>query len=192
MNGGGGPAAVPVAGLVAFLLLLIAQRASELFLSARNARRLLARGAREHGRGHYPLLVLLHALFPIALVAEVLVLHARPGRLAPLWITLLLATQGLRYAAMRALGERWTTRVLVLPGTPLVDAGPYRWLRHPNYVAVVIEFLAAPLLFGAWRTALVFSLANLLALRVRIRCEERALKATDVKATDVERPAALC
>ena len=76
---------------------------------------------------------------------------------------------------MRALGERWTTRVLVLPGRPRVRDGAYRWLRHPNYVAVVIEFVAAPLMFGAWRTALAFSLANLLALRVRIRCEERAL-----------------
>ncbi len=183
MNGEG----VPVAGLVAYLLILITQRVSELFVSARNARRLLARGAREHGREHYPLLVLLHTLFPIALVAEVLVLHARPGRLVPLWITLLLAAQILRYAAMRTLGGRWTTRVLVLPGSSLVRAGPYRWLRHPNYVAVVIEFLAAPLLFGAWRTALVFSLADLLALRVRIRCEERALRTAEV-----EPPPALC
>jgi methyltransferase len=186
MNGGG-PAAAPLAGLVAFLLLLTAQRVSELFISARHARRLLARGAREVGREHYPLLILLHASFPIALVVEVLALHARPGRLAPLWIMLLLGAQGLRVAAMRALGERWTTRVLVLPGAPPVVTGPYRWLRHPNYVAVVTEFIAAPLLFGAWRTALVFSLANLMALRVRIRCEERALKAAAV-----EPPPPLC
>lgn len=178
---------MPVAGLAAFLLLLIAQRVGELFISTRHARRLLARGAREHGRGHYPMLLLLHVLFPIALVAEVVVFHTRPGGSAPLWIALLLAALGLRVASMRALGERWTTRVLVLPGATRVRTGAYRWLRHPNYVAVVIEFIAAPLLFGAWRTALVFSLADLLALRVRIRCEERALKAAEV-----EPPPALC
>ena len=187
MSGAGDPAAVPVPALAAFLLVLVVQRVSELILSARNARRLLARGAREHGREHYPLLVLLHALFPLALVAEVLALHARPGRLAPLWLALWLVAQGLRYAAMRALGEQWNTRVLVLPGAPLVRRGSYRWFPHPNYLAVVIEFVAAPLMFGAWRTALAFSLANLLVLRIRIRCEERALAGTDV-----EPPPALC
>jgi methyltransferase len=159
----------------------------ELMLSARNSRRLLARGAREHGREHYPWLIALHALFPVALVVEVIVLGARPNVLAPLWLALWLGAQGMRYAAIRALGERWTTRVLVLPGAPLVHRGPYRWLRHPNYLAVVIELIAAPLIFGAWRTALVFSLANLPLLRVRIRCEEHAL-ATAV----VEPPPALC
>lgn len=180
MSGAGDPVAVPVLALVAFLIVLIAQRVGELMVSARNARRLLARGAREHGRGHYPLLVLLHALFPLALLAEVLVLGARPSGPAPLWLALWLAAQGLRYAAMRALGEHWNTRVLVLPGAPLVRRGPYRWLRHPNYLAVVIEFIAAPLMFGAWRTALAFSLANLLMLAVRIRCEERALAGAEV------------
>jgi len=177
MNRAGDPAVVAMTGvaLAAFLVFLLAQRTVELSLSARHARRLLARGAREHGRGHLPLLVLLHTLFPLALVAEVLGLHARPGTLWPLWMGLWLAAQGLRWAALRALGERWSIRVLVLPGAPLVRHGPYRWLRHPNYLAVAAELLAAPLMFGAWRTALVVSAANLLALRVRIRCEEEAL-----------------
>ena len=175
MSGAVGPTALPVAPLAAFLACLVAQRTGELVLSARHARRLFARGARERGRGHFPLLVVLHTLFPLALIGEVLALHERPGPLAPLWVTLWLGAQGLRWAAMRALGERWTTRVLVLPGVPLVRRGPYRWMRHPNYLAVVVELLAAPLMFGAWRTALAFSAANLFALRVRIRCEERAL-----------------
>jgi len=187
VSGAGEPDAVPVAALALYLAVLIAQRVGELVVSARNARRLLARGAREHGREHYLLLVLLHALFPLALVAEVVALQARPGGLAPLWLALWLAAQGLRYAAMRALGELWNARVLVLPGALLVRRGPYRWLRHPNYLAVVIEFVAAPLMFGAWRTALTFSLANLLALRIRIRCEARALAGMDV-----EPPPALC
>lgn len=168
-------AAVPVAGLAAFLAYLALERALELALSARHARRLLARGAREHGRGHFPALVVMHALFPVALVAEVLALGARPGRLTALGLALFAAAQLLRAASMRALGVFWTARVLVLDGAPLVRSGPYRWLRHPSYLAVAVELLAAPLMFGAWRTALVFTAANLLLLRTRIRCEERAL-----------------
>ena len=175
MSAPGHAAAVPVAGLAAFLVYHLAERVVELALSARHARRLLARGAREHGRGHFPALVAVHALFPVALVTEVLALGARPNRLAPLWIVLFVAAQGLRAVSMRALGEFWSVRVIVLEGAPLVRRGPYRFLRHPNYLAVGIELLAAPLMFGAWRTAAIVSLANLLALRVRIRCEERAL-----------------
>ena len=88
---------------------------------------------------------------------------------------------------MRALGERWTTRVLVVPGEPPVRHGIYRWLRHPNYLAVAIELIAAPLMFGAWRTAIAGSLANLILLGVRIRCEDRALAGAAV-----EPPPALC
>ena len=172
-----GPAAsgVRMVALIAFLVFYAVQRIGELIVSTRNSRRLLARGAREHGRGHFPMIIVLHTLFPLALAAEVFALDARSGALTPLWVALFVAAQGLRWASMRALGDRWSTRVLVLPGVPLVRHGPYRWLRHPNYLAVVIELLAAPLMFGAWRTAAAFSAANLLALLVRIRCEERAL-----------------
>jgi methyltransferase len=169
----------PSLALAAFLLFLVLERALELWMSARNSRRLFARGAREHGREHFPLLVALHTAFPLALVAEVLWLGARPGQLAAAWAALWAIAQVLRWTAMRSLGERWNTRVIVLPGAPLVTSGPYRWLRHPNYVAVAIELLAGPLAFGAWRTALLFSIANLLALRVRIRCEDRALGRTE-------------
>jgi len=77
---------------------------------------------------------------------------------------------------VRTLGERWTVKIWVLPGEPLVERGPYRWLRHPNYVAVVLELIAAPMMFGAWRTTIVITLLNALALRVRIREEEKALQ----------------
>lgn len=163
------------AALVLFLAVLAAQRAGELVLSARNARRLLARGAREHAAGHFPLLVLVHVLFPILLVIDVLGLGARPGPAWPAWLALWFGAQALRCAAVRALGGRWTVRIFVLPGAPLVRDGPYRFLRHPNYVAVVLELVAAPMMFGAWRTALVVGAINLLALRVRIAEEERAL-----------------
>jgi methyltransferase len=166
--------------LFVFLGFLIVQRLSELALSARNAARLAARGAREYGAGHYRWLVLLHTLFPIALASEVLLLGVQPERWAPVWLATWLLAQGLRYAAIRALGEHWNTRILVVPGAPLVKHGVYRWLRHPNYVAVVLELIAAPLMFGAWRTALVFSVANLALLRIRIGSEEQALTTAHV------------
>jgi methyltransferase len=167
------PGVVPWLG--AFLIVLSAQRLGELALSARHEKRLRALGAREHAAGHFPLLLLVHVLFPLGLVAEVWLLGARPGRLWPLWLGVCVAAQALRWASMRALGERWHVRIWVVPGMPPVRHGPYRWTRHPNYLAVVVELIAAPLMFGAWRTALGISALNLLALGVRIRAEERAL-----------------
>lgn len=162
--------------LGAFVVATVAERVMELLLSARHVRRLAARGAIEFDRGHYPVLVALHALYPIALIGEVLWLGARPNALWPLWLALWLGAHALRAAAMRSLGERWTTRIWVLPGAALVNTGPYRLLRHPNYAAVVAELLAGPLVFGAWRTAAVISLINALALGVRIRAENAALE----------------
>lgn len=174
MIDGGRPADLG-APFVAFVVFFTAQRVFELIVSARNARRLLARGGVERGRGHFPMFVVLHTLFPLALAAEIFAWGARPGPFAIGWLSLWAAAQLLRWAAMHALGERWNARVIVVPGEPPIRRGPYRWLRHPNYLAVIAEFLAAPLMFGAWRTAIVFSVLNLLALRVRVRCEERAL-----------------
>lgn len=161
--------------LFAFLGVVVGQRVVELLHSARNSRALLARGAREWGAGHYPLLVLVHTIFPLALAAEVVLLGARPGAGWPLWLALWLAAQLLRYAAVRELGNRWSTRILVLPGAPLIASGPYRFLRHPNYVAVVTELIAGSLMFGAWRTAVLVTLLNAVALRIRISAEQRAL-----------------
>ena len=163
------------AWLVVWVLGIVAQRLLELALSARNARRLAARGAMEFGAGHFPLLVLVHVLYPLALIAEVVWLGARPGRSWPLWLSLWLAAQALRYAAIRALGPRWSVRILVLPGASRVSSGPYRWLAHPNYVAVVVELVAGPLVFGAWRTALAISALNAVALFIRMTEEDRAL-----------------
>lgn len=161
--------------LVLFLAVLAVQRAAELVHSAGNTRRLIARGAVEHAAGHYPLLVAIHVLFPLLLVAEVVVLGTRPNATWPFWLVLWLAAQVLRVVAIRTLGERWTVRILVLPAQPRVRSGPYRLIPHPNYLAVVIELLAAPLMFGAWRTAVVISLLDAVGLRIRIRAEERAL-----------------
>ncbi len=159
----------------AYLALLALQRIGELALSRRNLGRLRARGAREVGARHFPLFVLLHAAYPVLLALEIRA-GASPRAEWPLWLALWLGAQLLRFTAVRALGERWNVRIVVVPGEIPVTRGIYRWLRHPNYVAVVLEFIAAPMLFGAWRTALICSAANAAVLAVRIPAEERALR----------------
>lgn len=170
-----GPAAIP-GPFVAFLIALLAQRVYELWLSERNTRLLVARGAVEHGQAHYPWIVTLHILYFVALIVEVIGLGTRPTPLWPVWLGLWLLAQALRLATMHVLGERWTTRVWVLPGEPLVARGPYRLFPHPNYLAVLVELPAGALLFGAWRTAIGISVLNAIALSVRIRVENAALR----------------
>ncbi|MGH7724077.1 MAG: isoprenylcysteine carboxyl methyltransferase family protein [Candidatus Eiseniibacteriota bacterium] len=169
------PAIDPRVPLGVFLGLLIAQRAYELMLSARHARFLRTLGGVEWGRGHFLLLVALHALWPLCLTLEVLALGARIPSSWPIWLALFALGQFLRLWAIRTLGPFWTVRVWVVPGTTPVRRGPYRYLRHPNYLGVALELLAAPLFFGAWRTAVFATLANVLVLAIRIRVEERAL-----------------
>lgn len=168
-----------VTSVQAYLGLLIAvalERVLELVLSARNARLARARGGVETGQGHYPVMAAFHALFLLSCAGEV-VLLGRPFPGAAGWLSLgvVVGAQALRYWAIATLGWRWNTRIVVIPGAVPVTGGPYRWVRHPNYLAVIAEMLALPLVHGAWLTAVVFSLGNALLLRVRIRAEERAL-----------------
>lgn len=154
-----------VVGLVA------AQRLCELAWSRRNERRLRDAGAVEAGRGHYPLFILLHGGWLATILLAV------PPETVPhsVLIGLFLALQGLRIWVVGSLGRFWTTRILTLPDVPLVRRGPYRWLRHPNYVVVAAEIAVLPLAFGAVGIALIFSAANLILLAVRIHAEEAAL-----------------
>jgi len=164
---------------LAFMALLAAERVLELVLSRRNAARAFAQGGRETGQGHYRVMVLFHTLFLAACVAEVLLWHRPfPGALG--WAALggAVAAQALRYWAIGTLGERWNSRIIVVPGLAPVTGGPYRFLRHPNYVAVALELACVPLIHGAWATAILFTLGNVLLLRVRIRAEEAALGAS--------------
>ena len=161
--------------VMVFVGVVAAQRIGELVLSARNARKVRARGAREFGMRHFPFLVFVHVAFLVCLAAEVIVLGAHPTTLWPLWLALWVGAQALRYTAIRALGDRWNVRILVVPGEAPVRSGPYRFIRHPNYVAVAIELLAASMLFGAWRTAIAISLLDAAALWVRVRAENAAL-----------------
>lgn len=151
------------------------QRLLELRLSRRNERLLRARGAIERGRGHYPLMVALHALWLLSMLIEGLLRGPGLPALWPIPAALFLLVQPLRYWTIRSLGDYWNTRILVVPGAKLVARGPYRYLRHPNYVVVAVEVATFPLIFGAWVTALVFSTLNAALLFVRIREENRAL-----------------
>ncbi len=160
-----------MSALYALVGFIVAQRLAELAYSARNERRLKARGACEAGAGHYPLIVALHAAWLVALVLTVP--PATPANLPLLGV--FAALQAVRVWVIASLGERWTTRVIVLPGAPLVAKGPYRYLRHPNYAVVCGEIAVVPLMFGAWQVAAVFSVLNLALLRHRVRVEEAAL-----------------
>jgi methyltransferase len=146
------------------------QRLAELWLAHRNSRDLLANGAREFGAGHYPLIVALHAAWLAALW------FWAPGR--PInfpWLILFAFLQLARGWVIASLGPRWTTRIIVTPGAPLVRAGPYRWLSHPNYVVVAMEIAVLPLVFGLWQIALLFTLLNAAVLAIRIKVENEAL-----------------
>jgi len=155
---------------VLILALVTLQRIGELWLSNRNTGRLLGRGGREVGAGHYPLVVAVHALWLITLWW---LAPTRP--VDGFWLALYVLLQLARIWVIASLGERWTTRIIVLPDAPLVRRGPYRFVNHPNYVVVVGEILLLPLVFGLWPVALIFTLLNAAVLAVRVRHENRAL-----------------
>ena len=155
---------------IAILAFVTAQRLFELWLADRNTKRLLANGAIEHGANHYPLIVGLHSLWLAALW------WLAPGRaIDAFWLALFVLLQLGRLWVLATLGPRWTTRIIIPPGEPLVSAGPYRFVSHPNYWVVAGEIAALPLAFGLWAVALVFSLVNAFVLAIRIRAENRAL-----------------
>jgi methyltransferase len=162
---------------VGFVGLVALQRLAELRLSRRNESELRKQGAREHAPEHFVAMQLLHTLWLIGVLAEVVLW--RPA--FSLWVGVPAALcfalgQFLRYAAIRALGERWTVRIFILPGASPVSNGVYRYLRHPNYLGVALELASLPLMHTAFRTALFFSLANAVLLAVRVRQEEQALR----------------
>lgn len=159
------------------VVLMAVQRILEVRHSKRNEARILAAGGYEASPGHFRLMQLLHTLWFPAMVAEVLLLERvlHPALFAGC-LVLLMAGQALRYAAILGLGERWTVRIMIQPDAPVKQAGVYRFVRHPNYLGVVLEFIAVPLLHTAYLTAVVFSLLNAAVLWVRIRAEEKALR----------------
>jgi methyltransferase len=162
----------------ALLSVIACERVAELVVSARHANALLRRGGTEYGFGHFPLMIALHVGLIAGCVLEPLLGHRTfiPALGFPM-LALTVLANGLRWWCIATLGERWTARVIVLPGTPLVRSGPYRWFAHPNYVAVIVEGAALPLTGSAWITACAFTVLNAALLTVRIRCEAAALAA---------------
>lgn len=156
---------------------LIIQRLMELFVARRNKQWMMARGGIEIGADHYPLMVLMHISFFASLWTEV-ILRDYPVSIA--WAVLLAAlivVQLIRYWAIASLGRFWNTKIIVVPDADIVRRGPYRFLRHPNYTVVILEFAIIPLLFDAYITFAIFSILNVFILRHRIRVEEEGLSA---------------
>jgi methyltransferase len=153
------------------LTLVALQRFGELVYAGRNTRALRACGATEFGAGHYPLIVALHLAWLFSLLIFV------PWRTPPIWpwLGLYVGLQGARLWVIASLGRHWTTRIIVVPGAPLVQRGPYRWLHHPNYLLVASEIAVLPLAFGSWPIALVFTVLNAMLLGWRIVVEDAAL-----------------
>jgi methyltransferase len=162
----------------ALLSVIACERVAELVVSARHANALLRRGGTEYGFGHFPVMIALHVGLIAGCVLEPLLGHRTfiPALGFPM-LALTVLANGLRWWCIATLGERWTARVIVLPGAPLVRSGPYRWFAHPNYVAVIVEGAALPLTGSAWITACAFTVLNAALLTVRIRCETAALAA---------------
>lgn len=166
-------------GYVLFTLLVVLvalERLVELAVSKRNLRWSKEHGGVEYGHSHYPYMVALHVFLLVGCLVEVWVWQ-RPliPALSIVMLVLVIASQALRWWCIATLGKRWNTLVVVVPGIPRVTGGPYRWLSHPNYVAVVIEGIALPMVGFAWVTALVFTILNIPLLAVRLRVENRAL-----------------
>ena len=158
------------------VVLVGVERLAELVVSNRNAAWSLQQGGHELGRGHYPSMVVLHTGLLVGMLVEAWVVRPEvPVLLAGSMLVLAIGSQALRWWCIRTLGRRWNTRVIVVPGLPLVRTGPYRLMSHPNYVAVVVEGVALPLVHAAWVTALVFTAANAVLLTVRLRVENAAL-----------------
>lgn len=162
----------------ALLVVIAVERLAELVVSQRHSAALLRRGGVEYGRGHFPVMVALHTALLLGCWVEPVALDRVfvPALAYPM-MAVVVAANALRWWCVATLGPRWTTRVIVMPGMPLVNAGPYRWFAHPNYVAVVVEGAALPLAGSAWITACTFTVLNAALLTVRLRCETGALAA---------------
>ena len=165
-----------VTAYTVLIVLVALERLAELVVSRRNLEWSRERGGVEYGRNHYPAMVVLHVGLLVGCLVEVRLTDPAPHpALAVTMLVLVLASQALRWWCIATLGPRWNTRIVVVPGLPRVSTGPYRWFAHPNYVAVVVEGFALPLVGAAWITAIVFTVLNAVLLRVRIREEDAAL-----------------
>jgi methyltransferase len=163
------------------LAITIFERLAELIISRRNAKWSLVQGGVEFGRDHYKWMVILHSTYLVACVLEPLLLERVVSTEWAVFFTVIVVlTQGLRWWVITTLGRQWNTRVIIVPGLTRIQGGPFRFFNHPNYIAVIIELAALPLIHGAWTTSVIFSILNLWLLRVRIRIENEALKSLSI------------
>lgn len=160
------------AGFVSFVVL---QRLGELVIAKKNEKGMKEKGAIEFGQLHYQFMVLMHVMFFVVLILEVLIFNKQVSRFWPILFSVFLLVQAGRIWALTSLGEFWNTKIIVLPDAYPIKRGPYRYLKHPNYVIVIIELLLIPLLFNAYMTSVIFTVLNGCLLAIRIPAEERAL-----------------
>jgi len=157
------------------IIILAIQRLSELVIAGQNERTTRGEGGVEYDTKGYKVIVAMHILFFISLIAEYFILKRSLSALWPLFLSVIILAEVLRYWAIFSLGKYWNTKILVIPGTVPVTKGPYSYVKHPNYISVVIEIALIPLLFSCYITSAVFSILNLIVLYRRIKIEERAL-----------------
>ena len=158
-----------------FLFVLISQRLIELLIAKRNEKILKAQGAIEFDKNGYKAIAVMHVAFFISLISEKVFLQRTLNTYWFVFAVLFVGAQFLRYWAIKSLGVYWNTKILVLPNHQLINRGPYKYLRHPNYIAVIVEIAVIPLLFSCYITAIVVSVINLLLLNRRVRIEEMVL-----------------
>lgn len=159
-----------------FVCFIIIQRSIELLIAKRNERQLKKNGAIEFGTGHYPWMVLLHTGFFTVLIIEVITLDRELSTLWILWLTLFVIAQVGRIWVIQTLGKYWNTKIIVIPNSEVIVKGPYKYVKHPNYVIVASEIIVISLLFNAYITAVIFSLLNAWMMKIRIPLEEQALR----------------
>lgn len=161
---------------IIFYCMIVFQRLIELLIAKRNEKWMKARGALEFGQAHYRVMVLIHVLFLLLFFVEVISFNKTISSAWPILLTLFFITQAGRIWALKSLGRFWNTKIIVLPHASITKRGPYRYLKHPNYVIVIIEILVIPLMFKAYFTFALFTLLNIIILSIRIPAEEQALK----------------
>lgn len=159
-----------------FVGFIIVQRLVELAIAKRNERWILDKGGIEYGQGHYPAMVLIHAAFFVVYIYEVVTLGKSLSDYWPALLILFLLTQGMRVWALTSLGKYWNTKIIILPGAVVVKKGPYKIIKHPNYLIVALELIIIPLMFNAFITLAVFMVLNVVILSIRIPAEEKALR----------------
>ena len=161
--------------LAILFVFIILQRLIELIIASKNERWMLAKGGVEIEPQQHKWFIMVHGLFFISIIVELILSNASIPELFILWFSLFIATQFVRIWSITSLGKYWNTKIIILPGSTLVKRGPYKYVKHPNYIIVGIELFVIPMMFGAYWTAVIFPFFHLILMSIRIPAEEKAL-----------------